>query len=166
MLGGRTRVGLAPGRKTVPQYLDRFHADVPAADAGLAPMTNHQFTLGAVNLEAADPVALAKFWAAVTGAESSSGGDSVYLPPSGPGGFGMFFQPESGPRADRQVAHWDLTVPWGSRAAEVERLIGFGATHQWDALEEFAHVQWTTLADPEGNLFCVAEHLPADERGS
>lgn len=27
--------------------------------------------------------------------------------------------------------------------------------------EEFAHVRWTTLADPEGNLFCVAEHPPS-----
>jgi hypothetical protein len=26
-------------------------------------------------------------------------------------------------------------------------------------------VQWTTLADPEGNLFCVAEHPPVDEQG-
>lgn len=109
-------------------------------------------------------VALAKFWAAVTGAESSAGGDSVYLPPNGRGGFGMFFQPESEPRAARQVAHWDLTVPWGSRAAEVERLIGLGATHQWDVLEEFSHVHWTTLADPEGNLFCVAEHPPVDQQ--
>ncbi|MBV1777643.1 hypothetical protein KRR55_00800 [Paeniglutamicibacter sp. ABSL32-1] len=64
------------------------------------------------------------------------------------------------------MAHWDLTVPWGSRATEVERLIGLGATHQWDVLEEFSHVQWTTLADPEGNLFCVAEHPPADGQRS
>jgi hypothetical protein len=64
------------------------------------------------------------------------------------------------------VAHWDLTVPWGSQAAEVELLIGLGATHKWDVLEEFPHVQWTILADPEGNLFCVAEHLPTDEQRS
>ena len=129
-------------------------------------MTNHRITLGAINLEAADPTALAKFWAEVTGAEPSAGGDSVYLPPNGPGGFGMFFQSEAAPRAERQVAHWDLTVLWGSRAAEVERLVGLGAVHQWDVLEEFPHVQWTTLTDPEGNLFCVAEHPPADQQAS
>lgn len=127
-------------------------------------MTNHQITLGAINLEAKDPIVLAKFWASVTGAEPSTGGDSVYLPPNGPGGFGMFFQPETKPRAERQVAHWDLTVPWGSRAAEVRRLIELGATHKWDVLEEVAHVQWSTLADPEGNLFCVAEHPPVDQQ--
>ncbi|MDY7558893.1 VOC family protein [Cryobacterium sp. 10C3] len=56
----------------------------------------------------------------------------------------------------------DLTVPWGSRRAEVERLLGLGAVYQWDVLDEFPHVQWTTLADPEGNLFCLAEHPPAE----
>lgn len=54
----------------------------------------------------------------------------------------------------------DLTVPWGSRESEVERVLELGATFKWDVLEEFAHVQWTTLADPEGNLFCIAEHPP------
>jgi hypothetical protein len=57
--------------------------------------------------------------------------------------------------------HVDLTVGWGSRASTVERLLACGATRQWDVLEEHEHVQWTTLADPEGNLFCVAEHPPA-----
>lgn len=130
----------------------------------LARMTQSHITLGAINLEARNPADLVAFWAQVTGAEPTTGGDSYYLPPNGPGGFGMFFQPESEPRAKRQVAHWDLTVPWGSRAAEVERLISLGATHKWDVLEEVAHVQWTTLADPEGNLFCIAEHPPLDQQ--
>ncbi|WP_262495370.1 VOC family protein [Paeniglutamicibacter gangotriensis] len=78
----------------------------------------------------------------------------------------MFFQPEAAPRAEHQVAHWDLTVPWCSRLAEVERLIGLEATYKWDVLDEFPHVQWTTLADPEGNLLCVAEHPPADQQRS
>jgi hypothetical protein len=32
----------------------------------------------------------------------------------------------------------------------------------WDVLDEHPHVRWTTLADPEGNLFCIAEHPPAE----
>ncbi|MBX0301137.1 VOC family protein [Cryobacterium sp. 1639] len=124
-------------------------------------MTGHQITLGAFNLEAQDPTALAAFWAAVTGATPSPGGESVYLPPAISGGFAMFFQPRTAPRPAHQASHLDLTVPWGSRQSEVERLVGLGATFKWDVLKEFDHVQWTTLADPEGNLFCVAEHLPA-----
>ena len=123
-------------------------------------MTTHQISLGAINLESDDPGRLAGFWAAVTGATPSPGGSSYYLPPAGPGGFAMFFQPRTAPRPPHQTTHLDLTVPWGSRPGEVERLIDLGATYKWDVLEEFAHVQWTTLADPEGNLFCVAEHPP------
>ena len=124
-------------------------------------MTTSLISLGAVNMEAANPTSLATFWAAVTGAPTPEPGDVIYLPPSGPEGFGMFFQPSGGPRPDRQASHLDLTVPWGSREAEVERIVGLGASHQWDVLDEFPHVRWTTLADPEGNLFCVAEHPPA-----
>ena len=127
-------------------------------------MTTYQITLGAINLEAQDPTALADFWASVTGATPSAGGNSVYLPTVGPGGFAMLFQPLTGPRSERQASHLDLTVPWGSRQVEVERLIGLGAVHQWDVLDEYPQLQWTTLADPEGNLFCVAEHRPADKQ--
>ncbi|WP_300403323.1 VOC family protein [Nocardioides sp.] len=120
-------------------------------------------TLGAVNMEAEDPHALAAFWAEVTGGTPAASGDSLYMPASGAGGFAMFFQPLTGPRPSRSTSHLDLTVPWGGRVVTVERLLAHGATHLWDVLEEYEHVQWTTLADPEGNPFCVAEHPPASE---
>lgn len=119
-----------------------------------------QVTLGAINIEADDPHTLAAFWTTVTGGTPAPSGDFVYLPPAGPGGFAMFFRPLSGPRPDRQAIHLDLTVLWGSRSQEVDRLLSAGAKWQWDVLDEHPHVQWTTLADPEGNLFCVAEHPP------
>lgn len=76
----------------------------------------------------------------------------------------MFFQPGTAPRAELQVARWDLTVQWGSREAEVKCLIGLGATHKWDVLDELPHLRWTTLSGPEGNLFCVAERPPVDRQ--
>ena len=118
-------------------------------------------TLGAVNMEATDPASLAAFWAAATGGTPAAAGVTVYLPPAGPGGFAMFFQPMSEPRPERQTIHLDLTVPWGERVGEVERLQALGATWRWDVLDEVPHVQWTTMADPEGNPFCVAEHPPS-----
>jgi hypothetical protein len=124
-------------------------------------MTTHRISLGAINLEADDPAALARFWGSVTGAAPGAGSEAVYLPAASPDGFAMFFQRREVERADHQVTHVDLTVPWGSRASEVERLLGLGATYQWEVLDEVPHVQWTTLADPEGNLFCIAEHPPA-----
>ncbi|MEC5152400.1 hypothetical protein [Cryobacterium sp. GrIS_2_6] len=56
-------------------------------------MTAPHIALGAINLEAHDPTALADLWASVTGATPSPGGDSVYLPPAAANGFGMFFRP-------------------------------------------------------------------------
>ncbi|MBM9466423.1 VOC family protein [Nakamurella leprariae] len=119
-------------------------------------------TLGAVNLDADDPVALAGFWQAAVGGEVSPGPAGTAFLQGRPGGFSMFFQPRSEPRPEHQAQHLDLDVPWGSRTREVERLIKMGATHRWDVLGEVPWVRWTTLADPEGNLFCVAEHPPAE----
>jgi hypothetical protein len=49
--------------------------------------------------------------------------------------------------------HVDLITP--DRQAEVDRLIGLGATHVTD-VEEWGH-PWAVLQDPEGNEFCVSE---------
>jgi hypothetical protein len=124
--------------------------------------TDVAITLGAVNVEADSPHELATFWAQLVG--GAVGGDNpefAYVSAREPGGFAMFFQQRSGPRPDRQGQHLDLTVPWGSRVTEVGRAVGLGATHEWDVLDEVPWVQWSTLADPEGNLFCIAEHPPS-----
>lgn len=125
-------------------------------------MSSSSISLGAVNLEADSPADLAQFYAGVTGGTPHVGGDTVYLPAVGADGFAMFFQPRSAPRPEHQTFHLDLTVPWESRQSEVDRVIALGATHRWDVLDDYPHVRWTTLADPEGNLFCIAEHPPAD----
>ncbi len=122
----------------------------------------HAVTLGAVNVEAADPRALAAFWAQLIGGEVQAGSDDhVFVAAREPGGLTMFFQRRTGPRPERQGLHLDLTVPWGSRQGEVARAVAAGAVHRWDVLDEVPWVQWSTLADPEGNLFCLAEHPPA-----
>ena len=50
--------------------------------------------------------------------------------------------------------HIDLLVGEDKRLAEVERLVGLGATLLYE-IEEHG-MRHTTLADPEGNEFCVA----------
>jgi predicted enzyme related to lactoylglutathione lyase len=118
-------------------------------------------TLGSVNVQADDPRALAAFWAELLGGAIEGEQDGyVFVAAREPGGFAMFFQQRTGPRPDRQGQHLDLTVPWGTREAEVGRAVGLGATHEWDVLDEVPWVQWSTLSDPEGNLFCLAEHPP------
>ena len=56
------------------------------------------------------------------------------------------------PRTVKNRVHLDLVT--SDREAEVERLVGLGATRLADH-DEWGHV-WTTLADPAGNEFCVA----------
>ena len=124
--------------------------------------TGVAITLGAVNVEADEPRALAAFWAELIGGVVEGDQDEfVFVSAREPGGFAMFFRLRTDPRPDRQTQHLDLTVPWGTRDAEVGRAVGLGAMHRWDVLDEVPWVQWSTLADPEGNLFCIAEHPPA-----
>jgi hypothetical protein len=53
-----------------------------------------------------------------------------------------------------QRIHLDVRVGDDERDAEVERLVGLGAVRLWDG-EQGPH-RWVTMADPEGNVFCVA----------
>jgi hypothetical protein len=97
-----------------------------------------------------DPVKLAQFWAAALNYELDK--------ESGPEGAGINdlaghkvpieFYPVPEGKTVKNRLHIDLT-PTDSRAAEVERLKGL------DATEVTAFPNWTVLADPEGNEFCV-----------
>ena len=126
------------------------------------PLSPPSVTLGAVNVEADDPAALAQFWAAALGGTvETSSPEMAFVSAREPDGFAMLFQLRTDVRPAQQTQHLDLTVPWGSRSNEVTRFVSLGATHRWDVLDEVPWVQWSTLADPEGNLFCIAEHPPA-----
>ena len=65
----------------------------------------------------------------------------------------MFIKVPEGKTAKNRM-HLDLDAD--DRAAEVERLVGLGASVVHDR-DEYG-TRWTTLTDPEGNEFCVASH--------
>lgn len=65
----------------------------------------------------------------------------------------MFLKVPEGKTAKNRT-HLDLDAT--DRAAEVDRLVGLGATVVHDK-DEWG-VRWTTLLDPAGNEFCVASH--------
>ncbi len=66
----------------------------------------------------------------------------------------LLFQHVPEAKTVKNRVHLDLHVAEGARAAEVERLLGLGATKLWDG--QLGPQEWVTLADPEGNEFCVA----------
>ncbi len=133
-----------------------------------------------VAIDCADPHTLVRFWAAVAGYEVEDHHDGVEqmiaagyasrddaveiggrlqwataaacFDPEG-GRPRLLFQQVPEAKTVKDRIHLDLHFPAGG-AAEVERIIGLGATRLWEG-QQGPHT-WVTLADPEGNEFCVS----------
>ena len=71
-----------------------------------------------------------------------------------PGRPRVLFQRVPEPKTTKNRAHLDVHVGPERREAEVDRLLALGATELWR--ESQGPYSWVTLADPEGNEFCVA----------
>jgi hypothetical protein len=71
-----------------------------------------------------------------------------------PGRPRVLFQQVPEPKNVKNRMHLDVRVGGEGRAAEVSRLLGLGATELWRG-SQGPH-EWVTMADPEGNEFCVA----------
>jgi predicted enzyme related to lactoylglutathione lyase len=112
--------------------------------------------LNAIAIDCADPLELARFWAAVFGTEIEppigDGTHYVDLVPL-PGTPILRFQRVSEPKMTKNRLHLDLSVrDLDEACARVEALGGrrvLGGT-----LAENGDV-WTVMQDPEGNEFCV-----------
>ena len=61
-------------------------------------------------------------------------------------------------RAGKNRLHLDLVAPPAGRRHEVARLVELGAAVLGERGGDAEGLVWTTLTDPEGNEFCVAEH--------
>ena len=115
--------------------------------------------IGMITTDCADPKALATFWAAALETTISGDyGEFVMLAPPPAGGpvLGFALVPEE--RAGKNRLHLDLGAAAGEREIEVARLVELGATVLGDRGGDAEGMVRTTLTDPEGNEFCVAEH--------
>ena len=65
----------------------------------------------------------------------------------------VLFQLVPEPKTVKNRVHLDVRVGADRREAEVSRLIERGATELWRGSQ--GPFEWVTLADPEGNEFCV-----------
>jgi predicted enzyme related to lactoylglutathione lyase len=112
-------------------------------------------------IDAADPSALASFWAAALAWEVTADepGEAVVEPagfsyPS-PDALPLVFVAVQEPKTGKNRVHLDLsTASQQHQAAEVERMLGLGAT---PADIGQGDVPFDVLADPEGNEFCVLD---------
>ncbi|MEV0431079.1 VOC family protein [Micromonospora sp. NPDC050495] len=104
-----------------------------------------------LTVDAQDPSRLAHWWAEALGYQViSDKPDEVEIrrtPDSLPG---IVFVPVAQPKEGKSRLHIDLRP--ADLEAEVERLVDMGARHV-DIGQ--GSVEWTVLADPEGNEFCV-----------
>jgi predicted enzyme related to lactoylglutathione lyase len=122
-------------------------------------MTLH---LGNLTVDCDDTLRVAAFWSAALDRpiddEPSEHFASIGRDGGGDGGAqpGWFFIKVPEGKAVKNRVHVDLHAD--DREAEVARLVGLGATRLSDHDEWGA--TWTTLADPEGNEFCVAGSVP------
>jgi hypothetical protein len=134
-----------------------------------------------VAIDCADPHALVRFWSAVTGyeiedhsalvAEMIEAGHatrddavdvegtlqwataSACRDPEG-NGPRLLFQQVPEPKTVKDRIHLDLYFGPEHRDVAVERVVGLGATKLWEGQQ--GPQTWVTLADPEGNEFCVS----------
>lgn len=113
-------------------------------------------SINTITFDCADAARLAGFWADVTGWDIGPEPSPQFAVVGGPARPAdcpslMFIQVPEGKMAKNRV-HLDLAAE--DRVAEVDRLVGLGATLVHEKEERGVH--WSTLQDPEGNEFCVA----------
>jgi hypothetical protein len=110
-----------------------------------------------VSFDAADALALARFWAAVLGSDvdEDSTVDKAFVEAAGWGGPNIWFARVPEPKTAKNRVHFDLRAP-GALADEVARVERLGA------VVARRYPDLVVMADPEGNEFCVE---PGPESG-
>ena len=110
-----------------------------------------------MQVDCADPVALAGFWARVLGTEVHDRfGDPphyVSVTPTAPGGPWLSFQRVQEPKAVKNRVHLDITVNDVDEACDRIEALG-GRRVPGPAFHEYGF-RWHVMTDPEGNEFCV-----------
>jgi predicted enzyme related to lactoylglutathione lyase len=110
--------------------------------------------LGMLTIDTADAERLADWWAAQTGARITETNNGWYVVLAG-GSLPLLlsFQKVDDPTPGKNKLHLDLVAD--DLDTEVDRLLGAGAALVARRDEGFP---WVTLADPDGNEFCVSAH--------
>ena len=121
-------------------------------------------------IDSADPQRLAGFWADVLGwriretgfQETPHGPDGAVLSPGDAGAVELDFRWVPEPKTTKNRLHLDIEPVGGDQAAELERLLGLGATPV--DVGQGDDRTWHVLADPGGNEFCLCrERVPPYE---
>ena len=116
------------------------------------------FSIRSITVDCVDPYRQAQFWSAATGwledpDDPNRPGDPEGRIVSGHG-INLLFIPVPESKSVKNRMHLDLRIGADGQEAEVARLTGLGARELWRGAQ--GPHSWVTMADPEGNEFCVA----------
>ena len=116
-------------------------------------------SLGMITVDTTDAESLARWWAERLGATVQATNDGWFVVLEG-GGLPtlLAFQKVEDPTPGKNRIHLDLGTE--DLEAEAEALVAAGAT--LIARREESGFAWITLADPDGNQFCIARHGAAE----
>jgi predicted enzyme related to lactoylglutathione lyase len=105
-------------------------------------------------VDAADPEALARFWAEVLGWRRTDTYDDGTVELADPSGSRptLVFVPVADPKTVKNRLHIDVSPSGCDQDEELQRLLALGA-HPVDIGQ--GPQTWIVLADPEGNEFCL-----------
>jgi hypothetical protein len=108
-----------------------------------------------VTIDAVDAEPIAAFWQAALGyGRLYERPPYVVLgPPPGDPRPRVLIQRVNEVTPGKTPVHLDLRVD--DPDGEVERLLRLGATVRWVIDPDEGYARWTTMADPQGTLFCV-----------
>jgi hypothetical protein len=106
-----------------------------------------------VTIDCTDPELLANWWAGVIAGEVTVAAPGEFVTVASPQGLRLGFQRVPDPTPGKNRLHLDLQSR--DRERDVARLIAAGATEVGRNAAS-ADFGWVVLADPEGNVFCVA----------
>jgi catechol 2,3-dioxygenase-like lactoylglutathione lyase family enzyme len=111
-------------------------------------------TVGMITFDTTDARVLAAWWARHTGGTVQDPADGAFttIEPA-LGGPVLAFQRVPDPTPGKNRGHLDLMV--ADRVATAEAMVADGALRIGD--REHGAFRWTTLADPDGNQFCLAQ---------
>ena len=113
-------------------------------------------SLGQIVIDSADAATLADFWSQLLERPMRDGANQFFavVPPAEDSSFpALMFLAVPEPRQGKNRLHLDLVS--ADRAAAVERAIQIGARKVGE-FDEYG-TRWTTMADPEGNVFDIGE---------
>jgi predicted enzyme related to lactoylglutathione lyase len=109
-----------------------------------------------VTIDAVDADPVASFWEAALGYDRLYEREPYIVlgPPPGDARPRLVIQRVQRVTSDKTPVHMDLRVD--DPDSEVARLQALGASVEW-VVDETASgfIRWTTMADPQGTLFCV-----------